>query len=93
MLKNKVALVTGATSGIGLGIARALAAQGCAVGVNGFTAFPTQMGAAARARCEEFPGGGGVRKNAIQYNPFSIAPPPVCGYLAVAMNWKSPDER
>lgn len=35
MLKNKVALVTGATSGIGLGIATALAAQGCAVGMNG----------------------------------------------------------
>ncbi|HAK62415.1 MAG: 3-hydroxybutyrate dehydrogenase [Pseudomonadota bacterium] len=35
MLKHRVALVTGATSGIGLGLARALAAEGCAVGVNG----------------------------------------------------------
>lgn len=35
MLNDKVALITGATSGIGLGIARALAAQGCHVGLNG----------------------------------------------------------
>ena len=36
MLKGKVALVTGSTSGIGFGMARALAQQGCAVMLNGF---------------------------------------------------------
>ncbi len=36
MLKAKSAVVTGSTSGIGLGIARALAAQGADVMINGF---------------------------------------------------------
>lgn len=36
MLKGKSALVTGSTSGIGLGIARALSSQGCNVMLNGF---------------------------------------------------------
>jgi 3-hydroxybutyrate dehydrogenase len=36
MLKGKTALVTGSTSGIGLGIAEALAAQGANVMLNGF---------------------------------------------------------
>ncbi|HMV20681.1 MAG TPA: 3-hydroxybutyrate dehydrogenase [Rhodocyclaceae bacterium] len=36
MLKGKSAIVTGSTSGIGLGIARALAAQGANVMLNGF---------------------------------------------------------
>ena len=36
MLKGKVAVVTGSTSGIGLGVARALAEQGCDVMLNGF---------------------------------------------------------
>jgi 3-hydroxybutyrate dehydrogenase len=36
MLKGRVAVVTGSTSGIGLGVARALAADGAAVLLNGF---------------------------------------------------------
>ncbi len=36
MLQKKSAIVTGSTSGIGLGIARALARQGCDVMLNGF---------------------------------------------------------
>jgi 3-hydroxybutyrate dehydrogenase len=36
MLKGKIAVVTGSTSGIGLGIATALAAEGCDIVMNGF---------------------------------------------------------
>jgi 3-hydroxybutyrate dehydrogenase len=36
MLQGKTAIVTGSTSGIGLGIAEALAAQGCNLMLNGF---------------------------------------------------------
>ncbi len=36
MLKGKAAIVTGSTSGIGLGIVRALAAEGTAIMLNGF---------------------------------------------------------
>jgi 3-hydroxybutyrate dehydrogenase len=36
MLKGKSAVITGSTSGIGLGIARAFTAQGCNVMLNGF---------------------------------------------------------
>jgi 3-hydroxybutyrate dehydrogenase len=40
MIATKVAIVTGSTSGIGLAIARALAAQGCRVVVNSFSDTP-----------------------------------------------------
>lgn len=40
MLKGKVAIVTGSTSGIGLGIAKALAAEGADVVLNGFGEAP-----------------------------------------------------
>ena len=36
MLKGRTAIITGSTSGIGLGIANALAAQGCDIVMNGF---------------------------------------------------------
>ena len=35
-LKGKAAVVTGSTSGIGLGVAHALASQGAAILLNGF---------------------------------------------------------
>ena len=40
MLRGKVAVVTGSTSGIGLGIAHALAEAGCDVMLNGFGDAP-----------------------------------------------------
>ena len=52
MLQGKTALVTGSTSGIGLGIALALARQGANIVLNGFgdTAGPTAQVAAQGAR-------------------------------------------
>lgn len=47
MLRGKTALVTGSTSGIGLGIARALAKQGANVMLNGFGTAEQISGASA----------------------------------------------
>jgi NAD(P)-dependent dehydrogenase (short-subunit alcohol dehydrogenase family) len=52
-LDGRVALVTGSTSGIGLGIARALAAQGAAIVLNGF-GKPDEIEATTRALTADY---------------------------------------
>jgi len=70
-LKDKVSLVTGSTSGIGLGIARALAGAGSAIVLNGF-GKPEEIEAVRDGIAEDF----GVHvaySGADMSNPASIA--------------------
>ncbi|MCJ7558782.1 MAG: 3-hydroxybutyrate dehydrogenase [Gammaproteobacteria bacterium] len=67
IFRGKRALVTGSTSGIGLGIARALAARGCSLTLNGF-AEKSEI-AALRAELAE---SGGVE---VAYSPADMRHP------------------
>jgi 3-hydroxybutyrate dehydrogenase len=66
-LKDKVSLITGSTSGIGLGIARALAGAGSAVVLNGF-GKPEEIEAEQAAIRQDF----GVR---VAYSPADMSDP------------------
>jgi len=65
MLKNKSAIVTGSTSGIGLGVARALAQAGANVMLNGFgdAAFVAQL-------CRDLAAGSSGR---VAYHPADVS--------------------
>jgi 3-hydroxybutyrate dehydrogenase len=67
-LKGKVAIVTGSTSGIGLAIARAFAAQGCDVMLNGFG-----EAAAIETLRQDMSKACGVR---VEYNGADMSKPP-----------------
>lgn len=76
MLKGKSALVTGSTSGIGLAIARALAAKGADVMLNGF-GEPGEIEATRAAISDEF----GVR---VAFHEADMSSPDQCVYLVRA---------
>jgi 3-hydroxybutyrate dehydrogenase len=71
MLKGKTAIVTGSTSGIGLGIAKAFAASGCGVVLNGLG--DTREIEALRARLERSHGVPVVYHSADMSRPETIA--------------------
>ena len=66
-LKGKVSLITGSTSGIGLGIARALAGAGSDVVLNGF-GKPEEVEAARDGVAKDY----GVR---VDYSPADMSKP------------------
>jgi 3-hydroxybutyrate dehydrogenase len=74
-LAGRTAIVTGSTSGIGLGIARALAAQGANVVLNGF-GDPAEIAAVRRDLMETY----GVQA---EYSPADMSRPPEIGRMVV----------
>jgi 3-hydroxybutyrate dehydrogenase len=76
MLKGKAAIVTGSTSGIGLGIARALARAGCDIMLNGF-GEASEIEATRARTAKEF----GVRA---AFNPANMANPAEIAAMAEA---------
>ena len=76
MLKGKVAIVTGSTSGIGLGIATALAAEGCSVMLNGFGDTGAIEGLRQRLADEH--------RVAVGYSPADMSKPPQIRDLVAA---------
>ena len=67
MLQSKIAIVTGSTSGIGLGIATALAAQGCDIMLNGF-GDPAEIAGIAKRLGDE-------HRVRIAYSPADMSKP------------------
>ncbi|MFZ2006599.1 MAG: 3-hydroxybutyrate dehydrogenase [Stellaceae bacterium] len=67
MLQGKIAIVTGSTSGIGLGIASAFAAEGCDVMLNGF-GDPASISAIAKRLGDE-------HKVRVAYSPADMSKP------------------
>ena len=76
LLAGKVALVTGSTSGIGLGIARALAAAGCDIVLNGL-GVAAEIGKTREAIEAEF----GIRAN---YSPADMTRPKAIAEMIAA---------
>ena len=75
MLRDSVAVITGSTSGIGLGIAKAFAAAGCRIVLNGI-ATPAEADALSQRLRQQY----GVQ---IFFHPADLADPNQCAALIV----------